>query len=100
MTNEEAIITLERSNVMLKEQISALKKGYSLLEKSDVSAYQTIEYCESEYAAVELALAALREKQERSKGCVWCKSDSQVTHNGEHFCFFCSYCGKRLEVEP
>ena len=47
-----------------------------------------------------LAVDALREQAERSKGCVWCKSDSQVTHNGEHFCFFCSYCGKRLEVEP
>lgn len=45
------------------------------------------------------ALAALREQAERSKGCVWCKSDSKVTHNGEHFCLFCSYCGKRLEVE-
>lgn len=46
-----------------------------------------------------LALTALSEKAERSKGCVWCKSDNKVTHNGEHFCFFCSYCGKRLEVE-
>lgn len=46
-----------------------------------------------------MAIAALREQAERSKGCVWCKSDSKVTHNGEHFCFFCSYCGKRLEVE-
>jgi hypothetical protein len=58
--------------------------------------------CEAEYQqeAVVLAIEALREQAERSKGCVWCKSDSQVTHNGEHFCFFCSYCGKRLEVEP
>ena len=47
-----------------------------------------------------LALTALSEKAEREKGCAWCKSDSKVTHNGEHFCFFCSYCGKRLEVEP
>ena len=46
-----------------------------------------------------MAIEALREKAEREKGCVWCKSDSKVTHNGEHFCFFCSYCGKRLEVE-
>jgi hypothetical protein len=56
------------------------------------------------YLVIEDALATahriLREQAERSKGCVWCKSDSQVTHNGEHFCFFCSYCGKRLEVEP
>jgi hypothetical protein len=57
--------------------------------------------CEAEYQqeAVVLAIEALREQAERSKGCVWCKSDSKVTHNGEHFCFFCSYCGKRLEVE-
>lgn len=48
---------------------------------------------------VKTALAALREQVERENGCVWCKSNSQVTHNGEHFCFFCSYCGKRLEVE-
>lgn len=47
-----------------------------------------------------LAIAALREQAERNKGCVWCKSDNKVTHNGEHFCFFCSYCGKRLKVEP
>ena len=47
-----------------------------------------------------MAIEALREQAERSRGCVWCRSDSQVTHNGEHFCFFCSYCGKRLEVEP
>ena len=46
------------------------------------------------------AAEALRSEAERSKGCVWCKSDSKVTHNGEHFCFFCSYYGKRLEVEP
>lgn len=48
--------------------------------------------------ALEVAIEALREKAERNKGCVWCKSDSKVTHNGEHFCFFCSYCGKRLEA--
>jgi hypothetical protein len=47
-----------------------------------------------------MAIEALREQAEREKGCVWCRGDNQVTHNGEHFCFFCSYCGKRLEVEP
>jgi hypothetical protein len=57
---------------------------------------EPIAYCEH----LKVAIEALREQTERSKGCVWCKSDSQVTHNGEHFCFFCSYCGKRLEVEP
>lgn len=56
--------------------------------------------CQCHRETMMLAAEALREQAERSKGCVWCKSDSQVTHNGEHFCFFCSYCGKRLEVEP
>ena len=49
------------------------------------------------YDSAAVAITALTEQAERSKGCVWCKSDSQVTHNGEHFCFFCSYCGKRLD---
>lgn len=40
---------------------------------------------------------ALREKAER-EGCVWCKEDNKVFHDGQHFHFFCSYCGKRLEV--
>jgi ribosomal protein L24E len=47
--------------------------------------------------ALATALTALREKLERSKGCVWCKEDSKVFHDGQHFHFFCSYCGKRLE---
>ena len=49
---------------------------------------------------VKTAIAALREKAERSKGCVWCKEDNKVFHDGQHFHMFCSYCGKRLEVEP
>lgn len=58
--------------------------------------------CEAEYQqeAVVLALEALREKLERSKGCVWCNENNKVFHDGQHFHFFCSYCGKRLEVEP
>ena len=47
-------------------------------------------------SAKDTAITALREQAERNKGCVWCKEDNKVTHNGEHFCFFCSYCGKRL----
>ena len=42
---------------------------------------------------------ALREKQEREKGCVWCNENNKVFHDGQHFHLFCSYCGKRLEVE-
>lgn len=45
-----------------------------------------------------LALTALREKAEREKGCVWCNENNKVYHDGQHFHFFCSYCGKRLEV--
>ena len=48
-------------------------------------------------AAIKSAIAALREKAER-EGCVWCKEDNKIFHDGQHFHFFCSYCGKRLEV--
>jgi hypothetical protein len=50
--------------------------------------------------SAEIALAALREKAERSKGCVWCKENNKVFHDGQHFHMFCSYCGKRLGGEP
>lgn len=47
-----------------------------------------------------LAITALREKQARDKGCVWCKENNKVFHDGQHFHMFCSYCGRRLEVKP
>ena len=53
----------------------------------------------TEQQAAELALTALKEQQERDKGCVWCKENNKVFHDGQHFHLFCSYCGKRLEVE-
>ena len=49
--------------------------------------------------ALEVAIEALREQAERSRGCVWCKENNKVFHDGQHFHLFCSYCGKRLEVE-
>ena len=71
-----------------QESVEMIAKGK---DRNDVLAKQ-VPMCD-------IALAALREQAERGKGCVWCRGDNQVTHNGEHFCFFCSYCGKRLEVE-
>ena len=47
-----------------------------------------------------IALSALREQAEREKGCVWCKEDNKVFHDGKHYHLFCSYCGKRLEAKP
>lgn len=49
--------------------------------------------------SVYLALQALQEQQKRQSGCVWCKENGMVTHNGQHYELFCSYCGRRLEVE-
>jgi transcription elongation factor Elf1 len=54
----------------------------------------TGEYCKN----LKVAVKALREKAERIKGCVWCNKNNKVYHDGQHFHFFCSYCGKRLEV--
>ena len=79
---------LAGANGKLDWAIKHNKSHWDCAEKGEiVSFYQDI---------VEM----LREQAEREKGCVWCRDDNQVTHNGEHFCFFCSYCGKRLEVEP
>ena len=30
-------------------------------------------------------------------GCVWCNERNTIFHDGEHFNFFCSYCGRKLE---
>ena len=46
-----------------------------------------------------MAIEALREKANRIKGCVWCNENNKVYHDGQHFHLFCSYCGRRLEVE-
>ena len=54
---------------------------------------------DSDNAVCATALTALREQAEREKGCVWCNENNKVYHDGQHFHFFCSYCGKRLEVE-
>ena len=58
-----------------------------------------VEYAKKHNQVISLALEALKEKQERQKGCVWCKENNKVFHDGQHFHVFCSYCGKRLEVE-
>jgi hypothetical protein len=56
-------------------------------------------YSEPVTTYAKLAVEALEEKAERDKGCVWCKEDNKVFHDGQHFHMFCSYCGKRLEVK-
>lgn len=43
-------------------------------------------------------ITELEAELEKSSGCVWCKDDSKVFHDGQHFHMFCSYCGKKLEV--
>lgn len=59
MTPEEAIKILERSNQLLKEQIRFLNRSETMLSADDHSLYQSTEYCHKEYAACELAIAAL-----------------------------------------
>jgi hypothetical protein len=75
--------------------MNEIERAIEYLEPISKHPTMTGAYCEH----LKVAIEALREKAERNKGCVWCKSDNKVTHNGEHFCLFCSYCGKRLEVK-
>jgi hypothetical protein len=54
---------------------------------------------------IELALAALREKAEREKGCDWCQQKhnrylfTQIADLNAETPIACPWCGKRLEVE-
>ena len=83
------------------EEVMQIIKIRHMLEyiDGDVTQQDIVDYKER-FSALKSARDVLREKLERSKGCVWCKEDNKVTHNGEHLCFFCSYCGRRLKVEP
>ena len=68
---------------------------------TDFNEFKTSGYIQSKRPSsgnIEVAIQALKEKQERQKGCVWCNENNKVYHDGQHFHFFCSYCGKRLEV--
>ena len=69
-------------------------KHYKSLQKRYTTQHNGI-HCE--YVA--LAIQALQEQQKRQSGCVCCKENGMVTHNGQHYELFCSYCGRRLEVE-
>lgn len=45
-------------------------------------------------AAYEMAISALREQEERSKGCKYCTA-TYIQHGS--LVGFCPYCGRRLE---
>ena len=76
----------------IEQAIKAVEKGY-------VAVGDALYIPDGNTALKHIILTALCEKQEREKGCVWCKEDNKVFHDGQHFNMFCSYCGKRLEVK-
>lgn len=98
MTREEAIKVLEEDH---KQRVD----GYI----SYLAHYGHTDYAEEQHLdAMEMAIAALREQEERSKGCEWCwhfQSDPQYLvsrGNGmyEEVTFkLCPVCGRKLEVE-
>ena len=75
--------------------MNEMERAIEYLESISKHPTMTGAYCEH----LKVAIEALREKLARSKGCVWCKEDNKVFHDGQHFHMFCSYCGKRLEVK-
>lgn len=103
MTREEAIKELRR-----------LHYAYKADEHGDYFYDNADDVCQ----AAALAIAALREQEERSKGCEWCKKDRVLCWDsgGEEVCIanqgklpvlgtddwgfaikFCPMCGRRLE---
>ena len=98
MTREEAIKLLDGKNSF--EALTEIEyyNGFNGLEAQQ----------EAISEACVLAVAALREQEERSKGCRWCwhfQNDPQYLvskGNGmydEVIFKFCPVCGKKLEVE-
>lgn len=75
-----------------------IERAINLISEGEID-YSGIYDCELNERVTEVILNALREQAEREKGCVWCKENGMVTHNGQHYELFCSYCGRRLEVE-
>ncbi len=91
MTIDKAI---EQTIEHMQERIRAYTETIT-----PTSSEQKREKMQRRIAECELAIQALREQQKRQSGCVWCKENGMVTHNGQHYELFCSYCGRRLEVE-
>ena len=55
--------------------------------------------CGSHDDALVLAVAALREQEERSKGCRFCKAYESLLKRGADLVKFCPMCGRKLDKE-
>jgi hypothetical protein len=79
--------------------MNEIEYAIGILENNLLSASVCVdvEYVKKHNQVISLAIEALKEKQERQKGCVWCKEDGKKSHTGKHFRFYCDYCGKELE---
>lgn len=74
--------------------MTEIEQTISLISEGEID-YSGIYDCELNERTTEVILNALREQQERSKGCEHCRGwDSRCGAN------YCPMCGKRLEVEP
>jgi hypothetical protein len=61
-----------------------------------VSMCMSSQDCTKQNAALDMAIAALREKAEREKGCAFCNTGAhRILQNA----LYCPRCGKWLEVE-
>lgn len=87
MTREEAIKYLSEEQKKTEEVMTLTERDSGVSE----SVWHT------EYEAFNLAISALREQEERSKGCGHCLSeinkDMMLAHGFAH----CTDCGRRLE---
>jgi len=73
--------------------MSEIERAINLISEGEID-YSGIYDCELNERVTEVILNALREQQERSKGCEHCRGwDSRCGAN------YCPMCGRRLEVE-
>lgn len=74
---------------------------------TDREAIKRLENCAASpymMAAIDLAISALQEREERSKGCEWCKDLANPQWKGQHLATiegdsFCRKCGRPLKGE-
>lgn len=95
MTDREAIVAFEKQ---LHSAQVALDSGFGTHPGESDSLYRR----HKEMA--EAALSALQEREERSKGCEWCKDLANPHWRGQHLALiegdsFCRKCGRKLKTD-
>ena len=91
MTREEAIKVCAREKDCVQSALDACADGGHYVSPDGI--ITAADYVE----AMSMAISALREQEERSKGCEHCRSEINKGLMLAHGFAYCTDCGRRLE---